>query len=133
MTNMLKAIARFIPYGKEDPRKIRDIGITALYEAIEDYSEWYDEHGIHLPPTYADNPTAYTEDLHKMSRAFRLLYEEIQGEGELWEAKHGWEKYGEKDVQKIEELEKDIQEGLLLFGQNFFYMTDPKNGTIRGK
>lgn len=115
------------------PLSLRDVTVSLLAEFVEDYSEWYDLHGIHLPPAFATDPTAWTEALHKMKRAFNILNDELNQEGELWKAKHEWEQYGEQDVQKIEELEKEIEEGLLLFGQNLYYMTDTKKGTIRGQ
>jgi predicted FMN-binding regulatory protein PaiB len=124
---MLEKLAeRFFSKG-EKVRTIRDIVVGSVYEALEDYSEWYEQQGLHLPPNFATDPTAYTEALHKMVRAFELLYEEIQGEGELLQARCG------EDAQKVEQLEKEVQEGLLLFGQNFGYMTDPKKGTVPGQ
>lgn len=112
---------------------LRDITASLLNEFVEDYSDWYERRGIHIPDSYNGDATAYTEDLHKMKRAFRLLAEELEGEGELWDAKHAWEAYGEKDVMKIEELEAEIREGMLLFGKNLYYMTDTKKGTAPGR
>lgn len=115
------------------PVSMRDITVSLLAEFLEDYAKWYSAHGIHLPPSFETDPTAWTEALRKMARAFNLLNDEQNKEGELWKAKYEWEEYGEKDVAKIEELEKEIKEGLLLFGQNLYFMTDPKKGTVKGR
>jgi len=112
---------------------IRDVAVDNLYRIVEDYSQWYAEHGIHLPPDYASDPTGWTIALMKMERSFKLLYEEMNGYGELWEAKNGWKKYGAIDIEKINELEREIKEGLSLFGSQLLYLTDPKKGTEKGK
>jgi hypothetical protein len=112
---------------------IRDIAVDNLYRMVRDYSEWYDEHGLYLPPDYASDPTGWTIALQKMRRSFGLLYEEMNGYGELWEAKNVWKEYGAIDIEKINELNKEIKEGLSLFGSQLIYMTDPKKGTEKGK
>lgn len=105
---------------------IRDVAVRALYHIVEDYSDWYEEHGLYLPPDYAADPTRWTEDLHRIKRAFKLLYDELDGEGELYAAKTKWSKYGEVDAEEIKHLEKEINEGLEIFGKQLFYLTDPK-------
>lgn len=105
---------------------VREEAVESICAILEDYSEWYDRQGLYLPPDYATDPSQWSEALHKMKRAFRLLYDEMHEEGELWEAKNKWKKYGEKDEQKVEELEKEVREGLALFGQQLFYLNDPK-------
>jgi len=105
---------------------IRDIAVQVMTDVISDYSDWYEEKGLYLPPDFATDPAGWTEALHKIKRAFTLLDDEAHQEGELWEAKNRWKEYGEQDAERIKELEHEIQEGLLLFGQNLQYMTDPK-------
>jgi len=116
---------------QEEYTTIRDKAVESLYWSIKDYSDWYEECGIYLPPDYAIDPAGWTEVLHKIKNAFRLLYEEFREEGELWEAKNGWKDYGEQDVDRIEELNKEIEEGLSLFGKYLFYFTDPKKGNTQ--
>jgi phosphatidylserine/phosphatidylglycerophosphate/cardiolipin synthase-like enzyme len=111
---------------KKNKLSIRDIAIENLCLAIEDYSDWYEEHGLHLPPDYATDPGEWNEVLHKMKRAFRLLYDEIHEEGDLWEAKNKWKDYGQKDTEEIERLYKEIAEGFTLFGSQLLYLTDYK-------
>lgn len=103
---------------------IRDKAVTSLTQMIESYSDWYEEKGLYLPPDYQADPTSWTEALHKVKRAFKMLNDEMDGTGELWEAKNGWSKFGEKDIEKINELEKEIKEGLAIFGQQLLYLTD---------
>lgn len=105
---------------------IRDVAVKSLYDVVADYSDFYEEHGFYLPPEYATNPSTWTTNLQKMKRAFELLDEETHGEGELYDAKMKWAKYGEVDAEKVKELEKEIEEGFTLFGKNLFYLTDPK-------
>jgi hypothetical protein len=81
---------------------------------------------MYLPPDYAKDPSGWSEALHAMKRAFCLLYEELNKEGELWEAKNKWNEFGEQDTEKIEELNGVIKYGLTLFGKYLFYLTDPK-------
>lgn len=131
--SVAKPIRRYFQKAlSSEPQTIRDTTVEELCRLIEDYSDWYEEHGLYLPPDYATDPSGWNEALHKIKRAFRLLYEEIHGEGDLWEARHGWEKYGEKDTERIDELEKEIKEGLALFGAQLFYLTDPKKGVAPG-
>ena len=113
---------------KREPKDkiIRDGAVKALYPLIGDYSKWYDEYGIYLPPDYKTDPTAWTEALHKMERAFRILHENLNEEGELWSAENRWKEFGERDADAVREIEKDITKGLTLFGANLVYMIDPK-------
>lgn len=119
--NTLFMVTKFL---KRQPETMRDKTVKTIFSMIEKYSKWYDEHGLYLPPDYASDPSAWSEALHKMSRAFKLLIQEMNGEGELWEAKNKWKKYGEEDTEKIKELEAEIKEGLSLFGSQLFYLTD---------
>jgi len=109
---------------KKEINTIRNVAVESLYHIIEDYSNWYAEHGLYLPPDYATDPSKWTTELQKMKRAFQLLYEEIYEEGELFEAKTKWKEYGQEDIEKIKELEKEIIEGMTLFGSQLLYLTD---------
>lgn len=111
------------PWQKAKPT-IKSTAVKYLHQMVEDYSEWYDDHGLYLPPDYASDPTGWTEALHVVKRAFKLLNDEMNGEGELWEAKHAWEQFGEKDSEKIIELEKEIKAGLTIFGAQLLYLSD---------
>lgn len=123
---MLNGLLRkvFSEDSKEGSKTIRDTAVEALYYAITDYSDWYDEQGLYLPPDYASNPSEWCEVLHQMKRAFRLLFEELHGEGELWAAKSGNGEYTGQDTERVEKLEKEIQEGLALFGKYLYFLTD---------
>lgn len=133
LTSLRKAFLGTGENKEPKPVSIRDITVTILDEFISDYSDWYEARGLHLPEPFGADAAAYTEGLHKMKRAFNLLYDEMEETGELWDAKHKWEQFGEEDVQKIEELENEVKEGLALFGQALYYMTDPKKGTVKGQ
>lgn len=113
---------------KKKTKTIRDTAVKALFDIVSDYSEWYDEHGLYLPPDYMHDPTGWCEDLHKVKRAFTLLYEDLNEKGELWEAKKKWEKFGEQDAEKLKDLNNEILDGLRIFGAQLLYLTDPKKG-----
>lgn len=108
------------------PSLIRDVAVKSLYQLVSDYSDWYEEGGLLLPPAYEADPSEWTEALHKMKNAFRLLYGELHGEGELWQAKNSPDRFGEQGIEKIEGFNSEIREGLTLFGANLFYLTDPQ-------
>lgn len=112
---------------------VREEAVKKLYSIVSDYSDWYAQFGIYLPPDYATKPTDWTIALQKMKRAFELLHDEENEEGDLWEAKNGWKKYGEVDVDRVCEVEKEIMEGFTLFGAYLFYLNDPKKGVVPGK
>lgn len=107
-----------------DEITIRERAVRALAGAVTRYSDWACESGLYLPEEFATSPSDWAEILRKIQRGFAIAAEEMRGEGELWDAKHAWEKYGEKDVEKIKELERDIQEGFALFGKYLFHLTD---------
>lgn len=124
----MPALPKFLKKIFSDPEleTVRDIAVGKLFDAIDDYATWYSEHGLFLPPDFVTDPGTWTIILSKMQRAFKLLNDESYEEGELWDAKHKWDNFGEKDNQKIKELEKEIQEGLALFGKYLFWLTDKK-------
>ena len=111
-------------HDEDKPITIREMTIRAIYEPLDEYVDWACEQGMSLPPDYAKDPTAWNEILRHMQRAFRLLNEELEGEGDLWKAKNEWKEFGEQDADKIKEIEKDIQGGLTLFGKYLFYLTE---------
>lgn len=103
---------------------IRELTVRRVFKSLNEYADWACESGLYLPPDYAKDPTGWNEVLRKMQRAFRLLSEELDGEGQLWEAKNKWKQFGEQDKEEVQALEKEIQEGLTLFGKYLFYLTD---------
>lgn len=106
---------------------IRDKTVKSLFSMIEKYSKWYEDQGLLLPPDYATDPSGWTEELHKINKAFKLLIEDINGKGAYYDAKHKWDSVGERDIEKIEEIEKEIKEGLSVFGKQLLYLTDTPN------
>lgn len=113
-------------WGEEN---IRDCAVSSLTKIVSDYSDWYDEQGLFLPPDYATDPAGWSEALHKIKRALSLLDDEMRGQGELWDAKTNPNGVNESEVQ---DLEKEIKEGLTLLGSQLFYLTDPKKGVAKG-
>lgn len=99
-------------------KTIRDTAVEALYYAVDDYCTWYIEQGLYLPPGYETDPSGWSEVLNQIKRAFRLLFEDMNAEGEYWDAQQG------VDQEKVDKLEKEIQGGLALFGKYLFYLTD---------
>ena len=97
-------------------RTIRDATVDSLYHLIDDYSDWYDQEGLYLPPDFATRPSDWCEVLHQIRRAFKLLHDEVAREGELWEAR--------ENPEKTKELEEEIKKGFELFGKYLFYLTD---------
>lgn len=89
---------------KKAPKSIKDIAIEHLSEAVEEYDSWYSEHGLKLPPDYASDPSGWTEDLHKMAKAFRLLRD--------------------KNRAITNETEEEIRSGLFLFGKYLYWLDD---------
>ena len=106
---------------------LRDQIVRFLAPLIEDYADWNSEHGLYLPDSLSNDPTAWQVALMKMKRALNLLDDELNGEGDLWEAKNKWKGVsGEVDAEKVAELEKEIREGLELFGRYAYDLIDQK-------
>lgn len=133
MLNWLKQLMYKSFFRNKKIITVREAAIKNLSSVVSDYSDWYEQFGIYLPPGYETDPTAWTNVLQKMKRAFQLLAEEMNEEGELWEAKNHWKNFNQVDTEKINDLEREIKEGLTLFGTNLIYMTDLKKGVIPGK
>lgn len=108
---------------EKETKTIRDATIENLYYLVDEYCSWYVEQGLYLPPGYETNPTGWNEVLNSIKRAFRLLFEDMNGEGQYYEAKKLAGSDG-KDSADLEKIEKDIQEGLAYFGKHLFHLTD---------
>lgn len=123
---MLNGLLTKLFKGDEETKTktIRDATIESLYYLVDEYCSWAVEQGTYLPPGYETDPTSWSEVLNSIKRAFRLLFEEMNNEGELWEAKSGGGEYTGQDTEKVEKLEKEIQEGLAHFGKYLFYLQD---------
>ena len=105
-------------------KTLRDLVVWNLSGDVKDYAEWYADHGIYLPEEFSHDPSQWTEVLRKISRAFELRFDEIKGEGELFEARNRWAEFGEVDAEKLKELEQEVQEGFELFGKYLNVLTD---------
>ena len=105
---------------------LRDQIVRFMAPLIDDYALWNSEEGIFLPEAFATDPTGWQQALYKMKRAFNLLNDELDGKGELWEAKNKWAEFGEKDAGALADLNKEIQEGLELFGRFLNELTDTR-------
>jgi hypothetical protein len=108
------------------PETIRDRTVNSVYYMLKDYSDWYQEAGIVLPPDYETDPSAWNEELHKMVRAFKLVHDNMHGRGELYDALHNWEFLDKIDTVKLNALNKEIQEGFEAFGKQLQHLTDPE-------
>lgn len=105
-------------------KTIRDITIKTLCKRINRYVDWSCEHGLYLPPGFESDPTGWANTLRDIQRAFNLLNDELNEEGELWELKNKWKEFGEEDVEGLGYLNKEVERGLTLFGKYLFYLTD---------
>lgn len=97
---------------------IRDKAVRFLAKAVDDYADWACESGLYLPPDYATDPAGWAECLRSMQRAFNLMRDEENGEGELWEARM------KKDDDRVTKLEDEIKRGFENFGKHLFFLTD---------
>jgi len=111
---------------KKEKQSIRDNAVLSVAKQLDAYKDEYHNRGLYLPPDFARDPSGWQTVLEKMNRAFVLLELEKRGEGEYWEAKNKWKKWGinEVDEDDIAEIEEAIQEGLTLFGKYLFWLTD---------
>ena len=76
-------------------RRLREV----VPDMVVTYTTWQCEHGKHLPKEFETDPAAWAEILRKIERAWMLL--------------RGW--HPERD----ENLRKEIEEGMALFGKYF--------------
>lgn len=111
---------------KDKLRDIRGFTVSKIGPLVDAYTEWYAENGLALPPEYATDPSAWTEVLRKMQRAFMLLQTQNTPGSELYEAAHKWDAFNERDADEISLLEQEIKDGLAAFGKYLFWMQDSK-------
>jgi len=121
--NLLRSVRTGLDMKRET---LRDRTVSNVYYMLQDYSDWYQEAGLVLPPDFETDPSGWNEELHKMTRAFKLVHDEMNKRGELWDAKHKWDGLHEVDLKKIEALTKEVQEGFEAFGKQLQYLTDPE-------
>lgn len=90
---------------KKKNTNIRDTVINNLSDMVDRYDKWYEEFGLYLPPDYECDPTGWTEALHSINKAFKLLREN-------------------EDNKFSKEQEEDIKSGLFLFGKYLYWLND---------
>lgn len=97
---------------------LRTTIIDRLTNDIDDYVEWYSEQGVYLPDEFAQDPSAWTEVLRKIQRAFRLASTELGSEGEIMKARI----LGNHE--QVKKLTEEMQEGFELFGKYLNVLRD---------
>lgn len=97
---------------------IRTRVVTLLYPIIDEYVDWYCEHGIYLPKSYELDPTGWTEVLRQIQRAFFLIYTSDQEDGEMTVA------IKQNDEAYIKKLNEEINSGFFLFGKHLADLND---------
>lgn len=82
-------------------RYSRDIDevIETLHPLITEYVDWYAERGLYLPENFKSDPSAWTNILRKIQRAFDIALT--------------------KEYSKRDDLESEMKEGFELFGKYF--------------
>lgn len=106
---------------KHSPEEAFDIPAYAaklLYPVVDEYIEWYADHGISLPEAYALDPSGWTEVLRKIQRAFYLKSTENDHGSEIMEAKRTLHD------DRLESLREEMQSGFYLFGKHFLELFD---------
>lgn len=103
-----------------DIADIRRKTIETLCPIIDDYVDWYAEHGITLPEEFAQDPTSWTNHLRTIQRAFVLADDELNEVGEI----HKYLKVNRDDV--VAKLLEEKQEGFELFGKYLNVLIDPR-------
>ena len=94
---------KFLQLFKRRPVTIREHCVESMRDIVKDYSDWYEERGLYLPPDFATRPDEWNEELHKMVYAFN----EVDN------------KFEDEDVKKI-------KEGFESFGKYLYFLNDPK-------
>lgn len=112
---------------KKEQKSIRQVAVENLTDLISDYAEWYHRAGLYLPPAYAADPTGWSEALQKIERAFDLV---SGNDDDYTLAQFNAETGLVGDLQNLEDLEKEINEGFALFGANLLYLTDIKKSEV---
>lgn len=103
-----------------DIADIRRITITTLCPVVDDYCDWYAEHGITLPEEFSQDPTTWTNILRKIQRAFVLAEDSLNNVGEI----HDAQKRDRDDL--VTKLLSEQQEGFELFGKYLNVLVDPR-------
>lgn len=103
-----------------DVADIRRATIKMLRPVLNEYVDWYAEHGITLPEEFAQDPTTWTNHLRTIQRAFNLAGDELEGEGEIFNA------FKNKQNKLVASLNKEKQDGFKLFGKYLCELVDPR-------
>lgn len=103
-----------------DVADIRRMTIKTLRPVINEYADWYAEHGITLPEEFAQDPTTWTNHLRTIQRAFNLAGDELEGKGEIFTAF----KNNRDDL--VATFNKEKQDGFELFGKYLSELVDPR-------
>lgn len=86
--------------------------IEKLYPIVDEYVDWYCDHGISLPQAYELDPSGWTEVLRKIQRAFELKATEKEEGSELMLA------IREGNQERLDTLYGEIKTGFSLFGKH---------------
>ena len=123
LSNMIGKIKRIFGRWQDEPRNVRGddlrtIIIDKITDDIIEYTYWYAENGVYFPDEFAQDPSAWTEVLRKIQRAFRLAVMEIGSDGEIMKAQF----LGNQE--EVKKLIGGMQEGLELFGKYLNVLRD---------
>ena len=103
----------------KEVKSIAQVFLEEVGPAIIEYSEWYDQNGLHLPPDYGNDPSAWSEALHKIVRAIEILNEKDSE----FVLKDGTVINDYSMVYTHEDTEA-IREGMAIFAKQILYLTD---------
>lgn len=120
---MIGKIKRIFGRWQDEPRNVRGddlrtIIIDKITDDIIEYTDWYAENGVYLPDEFAQDPSAWTEVLRKIQRAFRLAVMEFGSDGEIMKAQI----LGNQE--EVKKLIGGMQEGFELFGKYLNVLRD---------
>ncbi len=105
-------------YTDSDVFNIRDYTIRTLHPIIDEYVDWYAEHGVSLPEAFALDPAGWTEVLRKIQKAFFLAATEHDEDSPIaFSKKHGHE-------EALVEYRREIQAAFSLFGKHLDDIVD---------
>lgn len=106
--------------GARDISDIRRYTIETISPVIDSYTDWYAEHGMTLPEEFSQNPTLWTNHLRTIQRAFNLANDELNDEGEIYDA------FMRNRDDLVAKLDAEKQEGFELFGKYLTVLIDPR-------
>lgn len=106
---------------------IRDFVVKKIGPIVDEYAEWYAEHGISLPAAYEFDPTGWTETLRHIQRAFNLAAVEKEDYGEFFDAKNNPDPVRREEL--LTSLREEISTGFRLFGKHLDVLYDKYHGT----